>query len=329
LSFRASSSTARNARVAAASRPRVRLAACPENRATRRIGTIGSPIPLCRWRLPRLCGFPPRIADVHCSKAIGVVLSSGLASPFECCPVEPGRCTAAHRQLSWTLRLYSTSGRREPPFGDVPRPLMLRLQGLITLVTPCSLARPRRTCFRPAALMRFAAKHQQAAVVRAFPPTVIRMPIRSAAPHDHRDRAATTAAGFRTRSPRLAATSRPRVFSPLSTQPLRALPLQGVSESALRATVRTLLPHAWAIRKKPQPGVSKFRLAPLLATSARRSLAGAHGIPHGVLHRYRPQHSIPRRRLLCVHRQECRALPPTNLPASRRPHDLLTLSRPA
>lgn len=95
-------------RVAAASRPRVRLAACSEELAIRRIGGIGFPIPLCRWRLPRLCGFPRRNADVHCSKAIGVVLSSGLASSFESCPVEPGRCAAAHRQLSWTLRLYST-----------------------------------------------------------------------------------------------------------------------------------------------------------------------------------------------------------------------------
>lgn len=221
------------------------------------------------------------------------------------------------------------AGRREPPFGDVPRSPVLRLQGLITLLTPCSLAHPRRTCFRPAALLRFAAKRRPVAIAPAFPPAVARVPFRSLVPRDHRDRAAPSASNFRTHSSRLAAASRLRVFSPPPTQPLRAFPLQGDSESALRATVRTLLPHAWAIRKKPQPGVSKFRLAPLLATSARRLLAGAHGIPLGVLHQHRPRHLILRRRSLCVHRSECRALPPTNLPASRRPHDLLTLSRPA
>jgi hypothetical protein len=61
LPFRVFGFAARFTVVTAADRPLVDLAARSEPQTRDGIADIGLAIPLCRWHLPRLCGFP--VAD--------------------------------------------------------------------------------------------------------------------------------------------------------------------------------------------------------------------------------------------------------------------------
>ena len=280
--------------------------------------------------MPRLCGFPRRIADVHCSKATGVVLSSGLASSFESCPAEPGRCAAAHRQLSWTLRLYSTCWEARAT---------VRRRSTAAYVAPSGFGYPLGTLLSrtpaPDLFQSGSAREIRGEALacrdcadvsaRRGPPVVSRRSICTTTGIAPRRAPSTSGPTHRDLPPRPAAEclARPRrsrsAIYPFKEQ--QCMP-------RVRPFARSFLTLG-QFGDRPQPGVSKYCST---HTSPHPPDDRSQAHPASLMefpHRYRPRHSITRRRWLCVHRRECRASPPTNLPASRRPRDLLTLSHPA
>jgi hypothetical protein len=108
-----------------------------ESFARQGIARIGSTIPLCRWPLPRLCGFPlPDLGDRRLNRS--AESSRRVRLPLEFCPANPSQLAATSRLLSWTLVPFSTLGFGSPLAAGVPHPATFRLQGLATLLTAYS-----------------------------------------------------------------------------------------------------------------------------------------------------------------------------------------------
>jgi len=61
--------------------------------------------------------------------------------PLEYYSTKPSRPTAVSQLLSWTFAPFSTCKRRRSTWCGLCLPAWLRLQGLVTLLTPCSLRR--------------------------------------------------------------------------------------------------------------------------------------------------------------------------------------------
>ena len=116
------------------------LATRSEYRARRSIALIGSAIPLCRWPLPRLCGFPSTDFADH-SSALSRALSSSFAFLQSVSrPDLAGRSQPASPShglwLPTALKDHGSTSR------GPDQPATFRLQGLATLLTACSPRTP-------------------------------------------------------------------------------------------------------------------------------------------------------------------------------------------
>jgi hypothetical protein len=125
-------------RVAAWRRPLVEFAARSEFSTRRSIMLMGYMIPLCRWPLPRLCGFSSSESADCCSGNPFHPLFEFRVPP-ECCSANPGRPASTGRLLSWALVPFSTCRYRRSTCCEFAALTEFRLQGLVTLVAVCSL----------------------------------------------------------------------------------------------------------------------------------------------------------------------------------------------
>jgi hypothetical protein len=125
-------------RVAAWRRPLVEFAARSEYSARRSIALMGYAFPFCRWPLPQLYGFSsPGSTDCCSSNPFHPLV--GFRVPPESCSVN---LAVRPRPVGSSLGLLLPSalaGIEGPLLVSVPHSLPFRLQGLVTLLTACSL----------------------------------------------------------------------------------------------------------------------------------------------------------------------------------------------
>jgi len=153
--------------------------------------------------------------------------------------VDPSRCAAALRLLSWTLAPYSTRQIRRSTNRRVSMPPVFRLQGLFTLLTVYSLRipaavlrRPQRSWDSPLRSIRRLAGYRH--VSAAMDPRAV-SPVR-----DARERTLRTAA-------RAAASG----FSPCETAP--------VLETQFSITTNRAAPMGFALPRFSSSGLDPLR----------------------------------------------------------------------